>query len=513
MPESITVTVLTKNSEKHIARCLSALKLFPEIILLDNDSTDKTITIASKFSNVIIQHAPFIGFGPLKNLAASYATHNWILSVDSDEVLSPELVKNIISRNLQSNTVYRFLRHNYYGNRLINACGWEKDYVLRLYNRHTTAFTPKEVHESIHKDNLAIETIKGTMAHYSFENTGELLQKLNQYTTLFALENRFKKRSSVFKALYKAAWTFIRNYFLQRGFLYGFEGFLISASNANGSFYKYLKLREANRSIPTSLIITTYNWPQALEMVLQSVCTQTELPDEVIIADDGSGADTATLIKKYQEKYPVKLYHSWQEDQGFRAAQSRNKALAISKGEYIILIDGDMLLHPDFIKSHKRMAAANTFIHGKRVLLQPERTKAILQHKYYSINFFSSGIINRFNTISSLFLSGLLSRKQQNIKAIRSCNMAFWRTDMLRINGFNNDFVGWGREDSEFALRLLHAGVMRKNLVFGGIGYHLYHQEVPRTALPENDKILTDALNQQTSWCANGIDQFINETQ
>jgi len=505
----ISVTILTKNSEKHIARCLTALAPFSEIILLDNGSTDNTITIAAEFSNVLIRRAPFIGFGPLKNLAASYATHNWILSVDSDEVLSPELVQNIVTRNLQPNTVYQFLRHNYYGKRLINACGWENDYVLRLYHRQTTAFTPNEVHESIIRDGLTIETIPGTMNHYSFANTGELLQKLNQYTTLFAQENRLKKQSSVFKALYKAMWAFIRNYFLQRGFRYGFEGFLISACNANGSFYKYLKLHEANRTMTISLIITTYNWPQALEMVLQSVCTQTELPDEVIIADDGSGAATATLIEKYKATFPVPLYHSWQEDQGFRAAQSRNKAMAISRGEYIIIIDGDMLLHPDFIKSHKRIAAANTFIHGKRVLLRPKRTQEILQRKSYSINFFSNGIINRFNTISAGFLAGLLSRKQPNIKAIRSCNMAFWRTDMLRVNGFNNDFVGWGREDSEFALRLLNAGVVRKNLVFGGVGYHLYNHEVPRTALPANDKILTDTLNQKTTWCPNGIDQFI----
>ncbi len=163
MPEFISVTILTKNSEKHIARCLTALALFPEIILLDNGSTDNTITIASKFSNVLVKSAPFIGFGPLKNMAAAYATHHWILSVDSDEVLSPELVQNIVTRTLQPNTIYQFLRHNYYGKRLINACGWQNDYVLRLYNRQATAFTPKEVHESISRDGLAIETFFRTV--------------------------------------------------------------------------------------------------------------------------------------------------------------------------------------------------------------------------------------------------------------------------------------------------------------------------------------------------------------
>jgi len=511
MPENISVTILTKNSEKTLARCLKALATFPEVILLDNGSTDNTLTIASGFSNVKVFHAPFIGFGPLKNLVASYAAHNWILSVDSDEVLSPALIQHITTHALTSKKVYRFLRHNFYGTRLINACGWENNYVTRLYNRQTTAFTPRNVHESVLTDGLSIETIPGTMAHYSFENTAELLQKMNQYTSLFARENRFKKKSSIFKAIYKASWTFFRNYFLQHGFLYGFEGFLISACNANGSFYKYMKLHEANHTMTTSLIITTYNWPQALEMVLQSICSQTELPDEVIVADDGSRSDTATLIEQYKATFPVPLHHSWQEDEGFRAAQSRNKAMALSTGEYIVIIDGDMLLHPDFIKSHKKIAAANTFIHGKRVLLLPDRTKQILHDKKYHITPFSSGIINRFNTISSGFLSSILSHKQQNLKAIRSCNMAFWRTDMLRINGFNNDFAGWGREDSEFALRLLNAGVMRKNLVFGGVAYHLYHDEKPRTSLPTNDKILANAQEQKTTWCRNGIKQYLQE--
>lgn len=511
MPESISVTVLTKNSERHIARCLSSLALFPEIILLDNGSTDQTIAIAAGFSNVIVRQASFLGFGPLKNLAASYASHPWILSIDSDEVLSPELVQNIITRNLHPTTIYRFLRHNYYGKRLINACGWENDYVLRLYNRQSTAFSDQQVHESINKTGLAVETIPGSMAHYSFENTGELLQKLNQYTTLFALQNRFIKNSSVFKALYKGIWAFIRNYFLQRGFLYGFEGFLISACNANGSFYKYLKLHEVNRNLSTSLIISTYNWPNALAVVLKSVALQQELPDEVIVADDGSRPETQALIEQFRMGFPVPLHHCWHPDTGFRLAAIRNKAMAMATQEYIISIDGDMVLHPAFIKTHKRMARNNTFIQGKRVLLQPPITKNILQTRTWRITPFTSGIVNRFNAISSLILAKIGSRKRADIKAIRGCNMAFWRADVLRVNGFNEEIVGWGREDSEIAIRLLNAGVTRRNLAFGGVAYHLYHPENARTALPANDRILAEAIQEKAVWAKNGISQYLNK--
>ncbi|WP_205501677.1 glycosyltransferase family 2 protein [Rufibacter psychrotolerans] len=506
---SISVTILAKNSQELLPLCLKALAQFSEVILLDNGSTDATVAIARQFPNVKVFHSPFIGFGPLKNLAASYASNDWILSVDSDEVLTPELVQTILTHPLDSQKAYRFLRHNFYGKRLINACGWENDYVLRLFNRKTTRFTDREVHEGIITEGLTVETLPGILNHYSFKNTDELLKKLNQYTTLFAQENRFRKSSSAFKASYKAFWTFLRNYFLKRGFLYGFEGFLISACNANGAFYKYMKLREANRSMTTSLVISTYNWPDALEVVLKSVARQNELPDEVIIADDGSREETRAVIERYQQSFPVPLLHCWHEDTGFRLAAIRNKAMAMAQGEYIISIDGDMVLHPDFVKSHKRMARANTFMQGKRVLLQPEITKEILQAKQWHITPFTSGIINRFNAVSSPFLAKLGSKKRPDIKAIRGCNMAFWRADVLRINGFNEDIEGWGREDSEFAIRMLNAGVIRRNLPFGGVGYHLYHPENARTSLPENDKILSDAIAQKSKWCENGISKYL----
>ncbi|WP_231862202.1 glycosyltransferase family 2 protein [Rufibacter sp. DG15C] len=265
----------------------------------------------------------------------------------------------------------------------------------------------------------------------------------------------------------------------------------------------------SSSDMTTSLIITTYNWKEALEVVLKSVLTQTEMPEEVIIADDGSREDTTEVIKQYQATFPVPLKHSWQEDLGFRAAESRNRAMAMATGDYLIIIDGDMVLHPDFVKDHKRAAEPDTFMHGKRVLLQPVLTQQILQTRQYHVTPFSSGIINRLNTLSIPVLSNLLSKKQPDIRSIRSCNMAFWRKDVLRINGFNNDFVGWGREDSEFAERLLNAGVIRKNLVLGGVGYHLYHEEKPRTSLPANDKILADAIAQKATWCQNGIDKFL----
>lgn len=251
MPVPISVTVLTKNSQDTLSRCLTALAAFPEVVVLDNGSSDATLSIAADFPNVKIFTSPFIGFGALKNLAASQATHDWILSVDSDEVLSTELVSSVLQHSLQPQYVYRFLRKNFYGQRYINACGWENDYVLRLYHKKSTAFSAKEVHETILTQGLKTETLPGTLDHFSYRNAEELVQKMNYYTSLFAQENKGKKRASVFKALYKGAFSFFRNYLLKKGFLYGADGFLISSTNALGSFYKYLKLHEANRRIST----------------------------------------------------------------------------------------------------------------------------------------------------------------------------------------------------------------------------------------------------------------------
>lgn len=247
MPAKISVTLLTKNSQETISRCLSALAAFPEIILLDNGSTDATISVAETFPNVKIFHSPFIGFGALKNLAASYATYDWILSIDSDEVLSPFLAQTVLHHPLDSKRVYQFLRKNFYRKRQINACGWENDYVLRLYHRKITAFTSREVHECIISDRLSIETLTGSVDHFSYRNATDLVHKMNYYTSLFAQEYKGKKRSSVFKAIYKGSFSFFRNYFLKRGLLYGADGLLISITYAMGTFYKYYKLYEANK--------------------------------------------------------------------------------------------------------------------------------------------------------------------------------------------------------------------------------------------------------------------------
>lgn len=257
-----------------------------------------------------------------------------------------------------------------------------------------------------------------------------------------------------------------------------------------------------------SLIITTYNWKEALAAVLDSVKYQTCLPDEVIIADDGSKEDTVQLINTYQVNFPVPLIHSWQEDKGFRLAMSRNRAFAQSSGDYIIMIDGDMVLHPKFVESYKKSAREpGWFIQGGRVLTNKQCADRIVS-KGYQPYFFSPGLRNRKNAINSTFLSKLFSYERNNDKATRGCNMGMWRRDIDEVNGFNNKFIGWGREDSEFVIRMLNAGKRRLYLKFLAVAFHLYHNEQARSSLPENDELLNFAINKKSVMCEDGLNKF-----
>ncbi len=257
-----------------------------------------------------------------------------------------------------------------------------------------------------------------------------------------------------------------------------------------------------------SLIITTYNWKEALDRVLLSVANQTVLPSEVVIADDGSRDDTRLMIQEKMSDFPCSLIHCWQEDKGFRAAAIRNKAIAQSKSDYVVMIDGDMILHQNFIRDHAAIARKGVMVQGGRVITSAETAQSILADDA-SIGFFTLGIGNRFNVLNSSLLSSVFSRTIHGLVGARTCNFAVWRDDLLRVNGFNEDFFGWGREDSELTARLLHIGKERLKLKFMATAYHLYHVENSRQCLAENDMLLEQCLREKWVWCDNGINKYL----
>lgn len=243
----ISVCILTRNAAATLKSTLDSVRVFPEVILLDNGSTDETLSIAAKFPNVRIHQAPFIGFGPLRNEAASLASNDWILCLDSDEILSPPLLKEIAQLSLDRKYAYVFPRHNFYNGKRIRGCGWDPESVARLYHRGAARFSEAQVHEALVADHLAL--LQSPLIHTPYRTTADFLAKMQHYSTLFAEQYRNKKSSSLGKAIVHGLFAFFRSDFLKRGIFCGTEGFLISLYNANTTFYKYIKLAEANEPI------------------------------------------------------------------------------------------------------------------------------------------------------------------------------------------------------------------------------------------------------------------------
>lgn len=243
----ITVTVLTKNSQETLGATLQSLQKFPEVIVYDSGSTDATLEIAQKFPNTKIISGTFAGFGPTHNTASSLASHDWILSIDSDEVLTPQLSQEILALNLDPKHVYQIDRHNYFNGKWIRWCGgWYPDPVVRLYNRTATRFTDDAVHEKIITEKMVRIPLSAPLIHTPYRSIQDFLTKMQSYSTLFAEQHQGKKSSSMAKAIAHGSFAFLKSYLLKKGFLGGKEGFIISLYNGHTAFYKYLKLIELN---------------------------------------------------------------------------------------------------------------------------------------------------------------------------------------------------------------------------------------------------------------------------
>ncbi|MBU6382942.1 MAG: glycosyltransferase family 2 protein [Verrucomicrobia bacterium] len=242
----ISVCILTKNASATLRETLESVRIFDEVIVLDNGSTDDTLQIAEGFPNVKVHTFPFIGFGPLRNEAAQFAKNDWILVLDSDEVLSPELMAELKGLQLNPTQTYSVPRHNYYNNKRIKGCGWGSEQIARLYHRQFAKYSPSQVHERLEATHVT--PLKSPILHTPYRSTADFLAKMQQYSTLFAEQYRGKKRSSFAIALMHALFAFFRSYILKRGLFCGREGFLISVYNANTALYKYLKLAELNKN-------------------------------------------------------------------------------------------------------------------------------------------------------------------------------------------------------------------------------------------------------------------------
>lgn len=257
-----------------------------------------------------------------------------------------------------------------------------------------------------------------------------------------------------------------------------------------------------------SVLISTYNWKEALALCVRSVFQQTVQPAEIVIADDGSRDDTREMIEQLRKETTIPIIHVWHEDKGFRKTKILNDAIRMVSQPYIIQIDGDVVLEKHFIADHLELAERGYFVCGSRVGVNPEQTKRFFESGgKYRPWFFNLSFMYMLNSFRFKPVRDYLEKRYfpKNIKRLRGCNMAFWKDDLLRVNGYNEALTMWGQEDTEIAYRLIFSGVKKKFLKAGGVEYHLYHKPASRANLAFHNQVLEDVIANRRSWCENGI--------
>lgn len=261
----------------------------------------------------------------------------------------------------------------------------------------------------------------------------------------------------------------------------------------------------------TTLLISTYNRPDALAVCLDGVLNQRVFPDEVIIGDDGSTEETAHVVSDFRARFSGQVIHVWHEDKGFRLAKIRNKCIEKASGDYIIQIDGDIMPHPSFIADHCRWARQGDFLKGSRVFLGRELTEEICADmKCRKIRLWTKGIIKKRECgFRCKVMAYLFHRyfKRHDYSGLGG-NMSYWRADALAINGYDETFEGWGKEDDDFAHRLSRLGIKKRPIRFAGLAYHLWHKGEANYNMHDNSAYCSRQDDMGVIRCKNGIEKL-----
>jgi len=266
-----------------------------------------------------------------------------------------------------------------------------------------------------------------------------------------------------------------------------------------------------------AVVVTTYNRPDALAAVMDGYCEQTDQNFELIVADDGSTDETRELVESYRARAPMPVSHVWQKDAGFRAGAVRNRAVASSNAQYVIFTDGDCVPARGFVAAHKLLSCRGFFLAANRVLLSEACTRRVLAakepiHRWGwsdSLLGWARRDVNRLLPLLELPDSGWRTRNPQRWEGVKTCNLSVWREDLLRVNGFDESYEGWGLEDSDLVIRLLHAGVKHKSARFAAPVFHLWHAENDRTQLARNQQRLDELLRSGQTRASLGLDHYL----
>lgn len=266
-----------------------------------------------------------------------------------------------------------------------------------------------------------------------------------------------------------------------------------------------------------AVIVTTYNRPDALAAVLEGYLAQTNREFEVVVADDGSTPDTAQVVQQYQARATFSIRHVWQEDDGFRAAAIRNRALALTEADYIIFTDGDCIPPADFVAQQRKLSEPGCFLSGNRLLLSQKFTQQVLGekipvHGWGLGNWLRARLRGDITRLLPLLrlpnLSWLRKISPRRWQGAKTCNLSAFRIDLMRVNGLDESYTGWGLEDSDLVVRLIRAGVISKSARFSAPVLHLWHKENDRSHLEENRRRLQEVLSATHIRALKGVDQY-----
>jgi glycosyltransferase involved in cell wall biosynthesis len=266
----------------------------------------------------------------------------------------------------------------------------------------------------------------------------------------------------------------------------------------------------------TAVIVTTYNRPDALAAVLEGYCAQRDREFELIVADDGSTEETKSIVAAFERREAYPLRYVWQEDRGFRAAAIRNRAVAATTADYVIFTDGDCIPSVGFVEAHRRLAEPGFFLGANRVLLASALTQRVLAervpiHTWGWVQWAAVWVrrgVNRLLPLLVLPDGSFRKWRPDRWEGIKTCNLSAWRKDLIRVNGLDESYQGWGLEDSDLVIRLLHAGVKHKSARFAAPVFHLWHQDQDRRGLPDNQQRLEALLRSRHVRAAVGLDQY-----
>ena len=459
----ISAVVITYNEEKNISRCLdSLLPVVDEIIVVDSFSDDATLSISLAKGARVLKNK-FEGYIEQKNFGIENALYDYILSIDADEYLSERLTQSILAiKSTATSEAFIMNRLSSYGSKWINHTDWYPDKKLRLWNRKFGRWGGPNPHEKvILNSSVEIKHIKGDLLHVAYKDADQLLLKANQYSSLFARNARMKVGSNYFKIFYKTLYTFIRNYFIRTGFLSGLAGLQISFTNATYSFFKFSKLLELNRSLPSfpeevsyipngiSVVIPNYNgeklFPRTLGPLL-SVMKQAGLPFEIFIVDDCSTDNSIAYLK---ENFPEIIILKNEVNKGFSG--TINKGIFSTQYELVLLLNSDIILTDGYFEHQlKYFNDKDTFgVMGRVIGWRDDKIQdgaRLPEFSGFKMKTSGNYLLKEMQTESlyTLYLSG--------------ANALVSRAKLIELGGFDEIFSPFYIEDCDLSFRAWRVG-------------------------------------------------------